>query len=688
MPSTNGTTRPPVGEQGSFGTHELLTTDKGIFSRDEYLGGVEKRPTVLELETMFLRDSQARGLQSVLTLPVSASTFRIEEARGDKGEAELAREVFLKTREEGGMSTDISLIVAQMCTAFAYRRAFFEKVWTIREGGRFDGAVVYDKLAFRRASTCEILTDPRTKAYAGFRQEGYSPSGELYEKDYPLNKALVYVHGASPTHPNAGESAFEAAYQDHRNKQKLKLLYFMYLQKFGIPPVAGKTDDPTREGQENYHKKIEALQSGSTATFGPGEEVPGTVTAAQTVGGAAGGSADFREAFRYIDSQMATSMLAGFLQLPVTNQTGSYALHKDSTDLYLLSCEARQGEIEAVLNRAMADLIYQNFGKNAAYPRFKMTALSMEHEARALDLLKALYATGNAAPIPVHILNLIRDKGLARIDINQDAIQAAEEEAKEALENPEGSQEGSQGGSQNGEDGLSSAVGRLFGGQAQVAASEDVEDIYELVYNPQKQVRGPDGKFAGSASGGNRQKNKSAVGGKSSIFAPYQRKEGQKGRASAKTAPKPPSNPVPDLPGAQKGKKQGLVIGLPEGEQVQIHSKAQVVPHYTVAGLRGGAASASFFLAIVQGRELTQKEVSFIAGQIGGGFDSSTPACVGKFDPENGELGLAGVSQVPKEEFDAILMHLRTLYGGILGRLLVDGKEISLNTEQEQEAQS
>lgn len=682
QPKGIATARPPIGEQGSFDPQAMVDAfANGLFAlASDGIGSHVDRPSVLDLENMLLRDNQARGLETVLTLPIRATTFRIEEAEGDSGEAEFARGVLLKPARMGGMRTPISRVVAQMCAAFARRASFFEKAWEIRPQ---DGALVYDKLAFRRASTCEVVVDAKTRSYAGFAQEGFTggPQGQRLlfgRKHFPPIKALVYVHGASSTDPMEGESAFEAAYRAYVNKQKLEMLRFLYLQKFGIPPLEAHTDSSNPDEQKEMLKKANKLRSGSAVVTGPGESF-NTVTAAQTVGGSTGGTADFRETIRYLDSQMATSMLAGFLQLPTGNQTASYALSRDQSDLFLLSCEARQREIEeALTDDALADLIYHNFGRNAAYPRFKMTALSLEHEAKALELYKATLSTGSAPPLPVFLANLIRDKGLAAVDINQDAIRDAEEAARQGLapanpaERPAGQNAPT---ADQAAGALEKAVGQLLSDTQENDPFAELvetlaEEILEFVYNPTKQVRDPYGRFGGSNapttshSRTNRRPGfGGAVGGGSrkSVDSP------PKGGAKPKGAPKPAGVASPP----KKAGQSSGTIALPTGESVALDDKPPAGAHFLMAGLRSGDAHVVFFG--LDTRELTREEVSYVAREGGGIFDVGEPDFVGRFDPDSASATLVSVHQA-HEGTEGLIEKIREAYGPALSTIVVDGK--------------
>jgi hypothetical protein len=121
-----------------------------------------------DYEVMLRKDGQAAAIEAVLTLPIRQASRAIEGTKRDKGEAEFARSVLMEPHTGGGMKTPLQDVIGQLTSAQTFRKAYFEKVFDVRDS---DGKIVYDKLAFRPAATCEQKRDPRTAAPIGFRQQ-------------------------------------------------------------------------------------------------------------------------------------------------------------------------------------------------------------------------------------------------------------------------------------------------------------------------------------------------------------------------------------------------------------------------------------------------------------------------------------------------------------------------------------
>lgn len=332
-------------------------------------------------------DSWAKAILGALSWPIRSTNWDIEEEEGDKGEAELCRQVF-KPGSPLSIETPLDAIIAQMTGAIAYRQSFFEKVWTTK-----DGKTTLEKLAFRKASTCQIDIDPKTNGYAGFTQRAYSPGRGFVTENFGPEKAFVYVHDGS-VNPLQGESAFDAAYQNHLDKEKLLFFYYKALEKFGGPSIWAKPGTQDTQSHENLSKGIDALRQGGTLVSGSGDEIK--VLETHAVG------EQFKSALNYLDFQMAVSQFVQFLALADSSGSGrgSYALSRDHSDFLVIVTEGRMSEMEmAITNDPIRQLILYNFGPDAAFPRMKFQPLAEDDKQRVMEMYTNIITkTGQLPP--------------------------------------------------------------------------------------------------------------------------------------------------------------------------------------------------------------------------------------------------------------------------------------------------
>jgi hypothetical protein len=379
---------PPEGEKGHAGTDTLWRGDLLFAAYDSWSGTLSREPTAADLASMLDRDGKAEAIANVLTLPLRWADVQIVPQEGDTGEAELVSRALLTPPHEGGMSTPLDHVIAQMATAVWQRRAFFEKVFRIE-----DGTVTYKKLALRPAESCQIKRGKRTGDFEGFRQSVPWDHPHADADGYvqiEAEKALVYVHDQARA-PLTGRSAMQTAYRCFEARQKLRFLWFVFLERFATPwaTTSEATNDPKAAG--DLARKAAGLRGGGVLGLSEGQSLELLEPTAD--GGA------FIKAMDWLGSEMSGSVLAGFTDLASSAAAGrgSLALSRDASDFFLRSCEARSSEMGAVLTiYAASDLVRWNRGPGGKTPTVKFGKLSDEHKAEALDLFKAL----STQPVP------------------------------------------------------------------------------------------------------------------------------------------------------------------------------------------------------------------------------------------------------------------------------------------------
>jgi len=273
-----------------------------------------------------------------------------------------------------------------MTSAFGFRKAFFEKVWK-----RLDGRVVYDKVAFRPASTCRVMRDKRTAAFRGFEQDPIRPE-DMEPVKVPAQYAFVYIHG---THrdPLNGTSDLRIPYWCYKTKQKIRFLWYQFLEGQALPRTIVRADDST--SAEAAARKLIDVKSAGVVGLPKNVEV-------STLDSGGRGAAEFQNALRWLDQESTQSVLAGFLDLTnaAASGHGSYALSKDQSDFFLKARMAVAREMEACINNyLLSDLIWYNFGQGASVPNFKFAPLTEGDETMATQLLTQL-ATSENSRIP------------------------------------------------------------------------------------------------------------------------------------------------------------------------------------------------------------------------------------------------------------------------------------------------
>lgn len=343
-----------------------------VFDYDEW--------DIADLNDMLRRDGKARALEAVLTLPTRGCDFDIVPNEGDSGEADEIKELLMTPANNGGMSTPLRLVVAQMTSAFYLRKSYHEKVLTHR-----DGKVAYDKIAFRPAQSCRLRLDPKTGGFRGFEQDIANEPDPAFIKPH---RAFVYLHG---THrdPIRGISDLEVMYWAHKTKQKIRYLWYIFLQSQSMPKTLVKGDDVA--GAQEQARRVASMTSAGVLGMEKRYET-------ETIESNGRGADVFMQALRWLDGEAAGSVLAGFTELTsaASDGKGSFALSKDQSDFYLRSREAVNREIEEYIdNYLIADLVKYNRGPSATAPSFKFEPLHEDDVADAVTMLQSFAVAPN-----------------------------------------------------------------------------------------------------------------------------------------------------------------------------------------------------------------------------------------------------------------------------------------------------
>jgi hypothetical protein len=340
-----------------------------------------------DLATMLAADGNARKIERVLSLPVRGAPWHIT---GTGPAANLIRD---------NLTPMLGKLIEQCTGAIVYRRAYFEKVWTVNPDGRF----IYQKLAWRPPQSCTPRFDRQTGVEQGFYQR-ITDSGWWVGAHYPKpgegipgqvtierNKAFVYTHGRH-REPIKGVSDLEVAYNAYGKKAKLKFLWGQYLENQSLPKLLAYGRDAA-EAQKNAQFVGQARASGII----PAVRVEGdTACTVEPVESSGRGADQFIEAIRYYDWEQTNSVLAGFTELAssASSGVGSYALSADQSEFFLQSEQALADDIaDQIVECVFTPLVQLNFGVDAEVPGLTIGPIGNRQTDRALSLLESIVSS-------------------------------------------------------------------------------------------------------------------------------------------------------------------------------------------------------------------------------------------------------------------------------------------------------
>lgn len=405
-----------LGTQFDLGQRLFAWYGEGdVFDYGEY--------TARDMKAMFRRDGICSAVESVLTLPIRETEFSIEPAKGDSGEVDFVRSVIMTPDTDGGMQTPVHELVGQATSAQIYRRAFFEKVWKVREA---DGRIVYDKIAFRPPATCQARYNSRTAVPNGFRQQVWLFGGNLMltkeQKvpgyvDIPKVRSYIYTHGKH-REPLIGVSEMDVSYWVYQTKMKLLFLWYYFLENQAMQRIIVYGNDQP----EANVRADDISQLKGAGVVGLVHPTDGK-KAFETIPQPPDAGKFFTEAMMFLEGWQTQSVLAGFMGLVSggTGGRGAYSLSQDQSAFYLKSRQAVAKEIgESLSYDVIRPLVLMNFGPGAAFPNWKFGPLQDE-QIQALLTLFGQLAAAPALHIPVPVLDLITERmaSILQLDIDQ-----------------------------------------------------------------------------------------------------------------------------------------------------------------------------------------------------------------------------------------------------------------------------
>lgn len=357
-----------------------------------------------DFQRMLERDYKAQQIENVLSLPVLSAERQINAIDGDKGESDWLEGFWDADPFDGGCKTSLDQIIGSCTTAFTYRKAFMEKVFRIG----YEGKVVYDKVAFRPATTCRMKREAKNGIFTGFEQESYAPlpneASGVYPIQIPAKRAFVYLHNQRRD-PMNGSSDLEITYWCYKTKQKLIFLWFQFLESVALPRTVVKANDV--DVAKQIASKIAMMRGSAVIPVGTGGATESV--GIDTLDSSGKGADQFMAAISWLDTAATDSILAGFLNLTGAAANGmrggygggSFALSRDASDYYLQFEEAKCREIERSIRRDLfAPLIRYNFGPKGHVPRLKFEPLNSEDKSNQIAMLTALMAAKGPLAVP------------------------------------------------------------------------------------------------------------------------------------------------------------------------------------------------------------------------------------------------------------------------------------------------
>jgi hypothetical protein len=219
----------------------------------------------------------------------------------------------------------------------------------------------------------------------------------------------------------------ETSYFCYQTMAKLMFLWFSFLEGMAMQRlVVYGNDQPEATARADDISQLRG--SGIVGLVHPTEGQK-TFEALPT---AADAGAQFAACMTYLENWMASSVLAGFLQLSGAAakgtragggaSAGSYGMSEDQSSYYLASREATATEIaDSISHDLIRPLVMLNFGADAAFPKWKFGPLQEAMTA----VLFTMFGQLAAAPklnLPLQFIDLLTERMAVILNLDADQV--------------------------------------------------------------------------------------------------------------------------------------------------------------------------------------------------------------------------------------------------------------------------
>lgn len=328
---------------------------------------------IKDLRYMKDNDGTIRSLYQILRMPIMSNSWRLDPEDVPAAQQKAAEEQrntvldnFTRPPHKGGMTTPFRLVLARTLKAVLEGYAVAEKVWTINEQGK----IVYRKIAFRDVTSIDVIKDEKG-GFAGFKQTYWSESEKkMITAVIPVEKCFLYTYNKDEDEIY-GQSAFQAAYYHFDRKRRLYYLYEQSVEKGAMPPKMLEV----QEGNEDT-ASVQAGNLKAMDNFGIDSAVLVPTGYKLSPYEAGKGRIDPMPGIDHHNAEAARSVLAQFIMLGSSDNTGSFALSKSHADLFMMALRGMMAEVEEHINSYLIPQLIDYNYETQYYPEFRFNDMS------------------------------------------------------------------------------------------------------------------------------------------------------------------------------------------------------------------------------------------------------------------------------------------------------------------------
>ena len=405
---------------------ELGVRTSGVVSTYETEENPDTR-TIASYLAMQDNDGTVKAITRLFSMPIQSTPIKVIAGENDTGERAFIESIFLGPQSQGGMTTPLPFIIADMTRAIFEGFRLYEKVPQIIKDGEHAGKIGWRKLAPRDSTTIDLRSDQHG-GFMGARQRAYF-AGKYVDVIIPPEKCILFTF-QKERHPLYGESILKTAYYHYDKKHKL---YYLAHKKAEIDAIGLKILKLTKPMSDNdvntAEEVIDTIGVNSRVTLPPGFELE--------IDRSSKGGYDVLPLIEHHDSQMVLSTLAQAISMG-TKSTYGYTYGKGyemQGEFIVQMLSSIMKSIEDTLNEwAVSPLIDWNFGPEASHPKIKLMPLDNSTQQYMLSLFEKLLVK-DSSTVPQEFITKLTKEAAEKLGFDLEGSENAQVLATKAFEN-------------------------------------------------------------------------------------------------------------------------------------------------------------------------------------------------------------------------------------------------------------
>ncbi len=328
----------------------------------------------------------AYQLKKILRLSTGWSIMSGDE--NDKKQEEIRRFVKWNFKTLGGNVGDNTLedYLMKMWDMMKYGFRIAEKVWKIKEKGKYKGKIILNKLVVRKSKNYYFETDKKGR----LKKRGLIESPFTTARPLPIRKFSIWTWEGPDNDGSSlyGKSDFRVLYDYYWASEILIRYWIQAMEKISRPKPVGTYEKALSESERD--KALEALDLfWDRASALMPSHIKLDIIETKTR------SSDFERILDWMNQMIRKGLMVG--ERLIEGGTGSYALSETQFNVLLRSLDYLAIITETRMNELIRELVEYNWDVDV-YPSFFMPRLSDGNVVQRAKTIMMLAQVGVIQP--------------------------------------------------------------------------------------------------------------------------------------------------------------------------------------------------------------------------------------------------------------------------------------------------